>query len=123
MPCSCRNGICTTCAGRVIANPDSKKASRKAFCKPRILAPHAFVSKSPMCVLKAMFQPISRFSFFRQEAIHGLSAEQSKNGFVLTCQTHPCGPGLEVELGMYDTVYESQYGQYEKKVNVSLVCT
>ncbi|EWM28287.1 ferredoxin (2fe-2s) [Nannochloropsis gaditana] len=74
VPCSCRNGICTTCAGRVIANPDSKK-----------------------------------------EAIHGLSAEQSKNGFVLTCQTHPCGPGLEVELGMYDTVYESQYGQYEKK--------
>jgi len=35
---------------------------------------------------------------------------------VLTCQTHPIGPGLEVELGMYDTVYESQYGQYEKKV-------
>lgn len=52
-----------------------------------------------------------------QEAIHGLSAEQSKNGFVLTCQTHPTGPGLEVELGMYDTVYESQYGQYEKKVS------
>lgn len=52
-----------------------------------------------------------------QEAIHGLSAEQSKQGFVLTCQTHPTGPGLEVELGMYDTVYESQYGQYEKKVS------
>ncbi|GAB5030965.1 ferredoxin [Nannochloropsis oceanica] len=74
VPCSCRNGICTTCAGRIIAMPGSKK-----------------------------------------EAIHGLSAEQSKNGFVLTCQTHPIGPGLEVELGMYDTVYESQYGQYEKK--------
>lgn len=36
---------------------------------------------------------------------------------MLTCQTHPTGPGLEVELGMYDTVYESQYGQYEKKVS------
>ena len=58
-------------------------------------------------------------STLSQEAIHGLSAEQSKNGFVLTCQTHPTGPGLEVELGMYDTVYESQYGQYEKKVSDS----
>jgi len=62
--------------------------------------------------------PFSPFPLAQsQEAIHGLSADQSKNGFVLTCQTHPTGPGLEVELGMYDTVYESQYGQYEKKVS------
>jgi hypothetical protein len=34
---------------------------------------------------------------------------------VLTCQSHPAGPGLELELGMYDVVYETQYGQYERK--------
>lgn len=50
-----------------------------------------------------------------QQAIHGLSPEQSKQGFVLTCQSHPVGPGLEIELGMYDVVYETQYGQYERK--------
>jgi hypothetical protein len=50
-----------------------------------------------------------------QQAIHGLSPEQSQNGFVLTCQSHPAGPGLELELGLYDVVYETQYGQYERK--------
>jgi hypothetical protein len=34
---------------------------------------------------------------------------------VLTCQSHPAGPGLELQLGMYDVVYETQYGQYERK--------
>lgn len=34
---------------------------------------------------------------------------------MLTCQSHPAGPGLELELGMYDVVYETQYGQYERK--------
>lgn len=29
MPCSCRNGICTTCAGRIIAMPGSKKVSTR----------------------------------------------------------------------------------------------
>ena len=54
-----------------------------------------------------------------QEAIHGLSGDQSKQGFILTCQTHPVGPGLELLLGQYDTVYEMQYGQYEKQVRVA----
>lgn len=36
-------------------------------------------------------------------------------GFTLTCQTYPCGPGLKVLLNQYDKVYERQYGQYEIK--------
>ena len=36
-------------------------------------------------------------------------------GFTLTCQTFPCGPGLKILLNQYDTVYEMQYGQYEVK--------
>lgn len=38
-------------------------------------------------------------------------------GFTLTCQTYPCGPGLKVLLNQYDTVYEMQYGQYEIKAD------
>jgi hypothetical protein len=64
----------------------------------------------PSHVLTEPHQPTKR-----QEAIHGLSPEQSEKGFVLTCQSHPAGPGLELELGLYDTVYETQYGQYERK--------
>jgi hypothetical protein len=45
-----------------------------------------------------------------QVAIHGLAEEQFQKGFTLTCQTYPCGPGLEVELGKYDQVYEEQVG-------------
>ena len=36
-------------------------------------------------------------------------------GFTLTCQTYPCGPGLKILLNQYDTVYEMQYGQFEVK--------
>ena len=32
VPCSCRNGICTTCAGRIIAMPGSKKVSTRLYC-------------------------------------------------------------------------------------------
>lgn len=46
-------------------------------------------------------------------AVDALSNEQKSEGFTLTCQTYPCGPGLKVLLNQYDKVYERQYGQYE----------
>jgi ferredoxin len=70
---SCRNGVCTTCAGLVVEGKDS------------------FLM-----------------------AVHGLGEPQLDVGFVCTCQTYVTGPGVVVKLGMYDQVYESQYGQFEK---------
>lgn len=78
-PCSCRNGICTTCSGKIEGGKD------------------AYI-----------------------EAVHGLSPEQSEKGYVLTCQTYVKGPGLEVKLGMYDEVYEQQYGKFEKEATAEL---
>jgi len=49
-----------------------------------------------------------------RQAVHGLGKEQIDNGFVCACQTYVVGPGVVVNLGMYDQCYESQYGQYEK---------
>jgi ferredoxin len=46
-------------------------------------------------------------------AVHGLGKPQIDAGYVCTCQCYVCGPGVTVELGKYDEVYESQYGQYE----------
>lgn len=70
---SCRNGICTTCAGQCVVGRENIKL-----------------------------------------AVHGLGKEQIDNGFLCTCQTYVVGPGVVVNLGMYDQCYESQYGQYEK---------
>lgn len=47
-------------------------------------------------------------------AINGLGEPQLKAGFVCACQCYVTGPGVTVQLGMYDQVYESQYGQFEK---------
>ena len=66
-PCMCRNGVCTTCAGKVTAGGGSGDGQK------------SFMS-----------------------AIESLSPEQSSRGFVCTCQTYPCGPGLEVTLNMQD---------------------
>lgn len=46
--------------------------------------------------------------------MQGLGKPQLAAGYVCTCQTYVNGPGLVVELGKFDEVYESQYGQYEK---------
>ena len=70
---SCRNGVCTTCAGQIVEGRANSKM-----------------------------------------AVHGLGKPQIDAGFVTTCQTYIVGPGVTVKLGMYDDVYESQYGQYEK---------
>ena len=70
---SCRNGVCTTCAGKVSDGRDSVKL-----------------------------------------AVHGLGKPQIDAGFVCTCQCYVCGPGVTIQLGMNDEVYESQYGQYEE---------
>lgn len=70
---SCRNGVCTTCAGQIIEGRENAKM-----------------------------------------AVHGLGKPQLDAGFVTACQTYICGPGVTVKLGMYEDVYESQYGQYEK---------
>lgn len=47
-------------------------------------------------------------------AVHGLGAEQVAAGYVCTCQCYAKGPGVVVKLGMYDEVYELQYGRFEK---------
>ena len=47
-------------------------------------------------------------------AVNGLGEPQLKAGFVCACQCYVTGPGVTVQLGMYDQVYESQYGQFEK---------
>eukprot|EP00640_Fibrocapsa_japonica_P007027 CAMPEP_0113933520 /NCGR_PEP_ID=MMETSP1339-20121228/548_1 /TAXON_ID=94617 /ORGANISM="Fibrocapsa japonica" /LENGTH=168 /DNA_ID=CAMNT_0000934805 /DNA_START=95 /DNA_END=601 /DNA_ORIENTATION=+ /assembly_acc=CAM_ASM_000762 len=73
VPCSCRNGICTTCAAMVTGGEESLTL-----------------------------------------AVHGLSAEQREKGYTLCCQSYATGPGLKVELGKYDEVYEDQYGKYER---------
>lgn len=70
---SCRNGVCTTCAGQVMAGKENT-----------ILA------------------------------VHGLGQPQIDAGYVCTCQCFPTGPGVVIKLGMYDEVYETQYGQFEK---------
>jgi hypothetical protein len=46
--------------------------------------------------------------------VNGLGEPQLDAGFVCTCQCYVTGPGVTVQLGMYDQVYESQYGQFEK---------
>jgi len=46
-------------------------------------------------------------------AVHGLGKPQIDAGYVCTCQCYVCGPGVTVEMGKYDEVYELQYGQYE----------
>ncbi len=48
------------------------------------------------------------------QAVNGLGEPQLEAGFVCTCQCYVTGPGVTVQLGMYDQVYESQYGQFEK---------
>ncbi|GAB5036873.1 phenylacetic acid degradation protein reductase [Nannochloropsis oceanica] len=53
-------------------------------------------------------------------AIESLSPEQRDAGFILSCQTYPCGPGLEVRLNAQEEVYESQYAKYEKKAHSEL---
>lgn len=70
---SCRNGVCTTCAGRVAEGRENTKL-----------------------------------------AVHGLGKPQIEQGFVCTCQCYVCGPGVTIQLGMNEEVYESQYGQYEE---------
>lgn len=54
------------------------------------------------CACSSCHLPPARVEYFRQ-------------GFTLTCQTYPCGPGLKVLLNQYDRVYEEQYGKYEFK--------
>ncbi|CAM9409640.1 unnamed protein product [Discosporangium mesarthrocarpum] len=76
-PSSCRNGVCTTCAGFILTG---KEGEGESF----------------------------------QVAVHALGQDQRDQGYTLTCQTYPCGPGLKVRLNQYDTVYEEQYGQFEK---------
>lgn len=46
-------------------------------------------------------------------AVHGLGKPQIDAGFICTCQGYAVGPGVKVELGKYDEVYETQYGQFE----------
>jgi hypothetical protein len=48
------------------------------------------------------------------QAVNALGEPQIAAGFVCTCQTHATGPGVVVQLGVHDEVYESQYGQFEK---------
>lgn len=46
--------------------------------------------------------------------MQSLGKPQLEAGYICTCQSYPIGPGITVKLGMYDEVYESQYGQFEQ---------
>lgn len=48
------------------------------------------------------------------QAVNALGDPQLAAGFVCTCQCYVTGPGVTVQLGVQDEVYESQYGQFEK---------
>jgi len=73
-PCDCRNGVCTSCAGRIVGGKLGE----------------AYV--------------INRDS---------LEEVTKDKGYVLTCQTYVCGPGLKVELNKNEEVYGMQYGRFE----------
>ena len=69
-----------------------------------------------------MFSNFSALNYFVQVvsgrenvilAVHGLGKPQIDAGYVCTCQAFAKGP-CTVKLDMYDEVYESQYGQFEK---------
>mmetsp|Transcript_33708 Transcript_33708/g.34337 ORF Transcript_33708/g.34337 Transcript_33708/m.34337 type:complete len:174 (+) Transcript_33708:145-666(+) len=47
-------------------------------------------------------------------AVHGFGENIINEGFVCSCQSYAVGPGVTIQLDMYDQVYEIQYGQYEK---------
>ena len=47
-------------------------------------------------------------------AVNCLGKPQLDAGFVCTCQTYACGPGVVIKLGQMDECYEGQYGQFEK---------
>lgn len=70
---SCRNGVCTTCCGKICSGNENV-----------------------------------------QLAVHGLGKPQIDAGFVCTCQTYVTGPGVTIELGQNEQVYELQYGQFEE---------
>jgi hypothetical protein len=44
-------------------------------------------------------------------AVHGLSRDLIAEGYTLTCQTFPVGPGVKVLLNQYDKVYWEQVRQ------------
>mmetsp|Transcript_14292 Transcript_14292/g.48299 ORF Transcript_14292/g.48299 Transcript_14292/m.48299 type:complete len:176 (-) Transcript_14292:106-633(-) len=82
------------------------EAAERAFMDP----PHS--CRNGVCTTCAARVTAGRDNLIM--AVHGLGEEQIANNFVLSCQSHIVGPGVELELGMYDTVYEAQYGQYER---------
>ncbi|CAM9675528.1 unnamed protein product [Hapterophycus canaliculatus] len=43
-----------------------------------------------------------------------LDPEISARGFVLTCSATVAGPGVALELGVGDKMYEAQYGEFRK---------
>mmetsp|Transcript_15532 Transcript_15532/g.23137 ORF Transcript_15532/g.23137 Transcript_15532/m.23137 type:complete len:175 (+) Transcript_15532:41-565(+) len=52
-------------------------------------------------------------------AVHGLGKDLVDEGYTLTCQTFPVGPGVKILLNQYDKVYYEQYGKYERLEVVS----
>ena len=47
-------------------------------------------------------------------AVNGFGEDIIAQGYVCSCQSYAAGPGIVIELGKYDEVYEEQYGKYEQ---------
>ncbi|KAG5187177.1 2Fe-2S ferredoxin-type domain-containing protein [Tribonema minus] len=73
-PNSCRNGVCSTCAGHIDGGANSVRY-----------------------------------------AVSGLGQDLLGEGYALTCQTYPAGPGVKVSLNKMDEVYMQQYGKHSEE--------